>query len=148
MHRLVACVSNFRNQLLMMKVLLNIINAFMFSMIELLEKNSSKNIMMIHCQNILRSKKLWIWFRKNTFDSFAKNKWKCILRHTIFVNASKFLVINFMKSWVLCRYLKCYKKKFLWISLSTCRRANTKILYTMQLLRLLINVQKGLNIYE
>ena len=33
-----------------------------------------KKIIMIHCQNTLRLKRFWIWFRKNTFDSSARNR--------------------------------------------------------------------------
>ena len=31
----------------------------------------------------------------------------------MFVNALKFLVINFIKNWILCLCLKCYEKKFM-----------------------------------
>ena len=58
LHRLVVCVNDFKNKLLMTKILLNITNVFMFSMIQSLERNSLKNIIMIHCQNILKLKRL------------------------------------------------------------------------------------------
>ena len=58
LRRLVVCANDSRNELLMMKILLNITNIFMFRMMQLLKRNSLKNIMIIHCQNILRFKKL------------------------------------------------------------------------------------------
>ena len=126
LRRLAACANDFRNELLMTKNLLNVTNAFIFSMMQSLEKNSLKSIIIIHCQNILKLKRFWIWFRENTFDLHARNRWKRMFRHAMFINVSKFFVINFMKGWVLCLYLKCYEKKFLWILLSTCCQTNTK----------------------
>ena len=61
-----------------------------------------------------------------------------MFKHVISVNASKFLVINFIKSWILCLWLKCHEKIFLWISLSICRQASAKTLYTTQFSWLLI----------
>ena len=98
LRRLVACVNDFKNKLLMIKILLNVINIFIFSMMQLLKKNSIKSIIMIHCQNTLRFKKFCIQFKENTFNSSARNKWKCMFKHAIFINASKFLVINFIKN--------------------------------------------------
>ena len=90
-------------------------------------KNSLKSIMMIHCQNILGLKRLWIWFRENTFDSHARSRWKRMFKHAMFVNTSKFLVISFMKSWILYLCLKCYEKKISMnfiIGLSSSKREN------------------------
>ena len=57
LRRLVACANNSENKLLIMKISLNVINIFMFRMMQSLKKNSLKNIMMIHCQNTLKFKK-------------------------------------------------------------------------------------------
>ena len=103
---------------------------------------------MIHCQNTLELKRLWIWFRKNIFDSPARSRWERMFKHAMFVNLSKFLNINFIKNWVSCLCLKCLEKKFLWTSLSACRRANAKTLYTTQFSWLSIDAQKWLNIYQ
>ena len=58
LRRLVACANDLKNELLMTKISLNVTNAFMFQMMQSLKKNSLKNIMMIHCQNTLKLKKL------------------------------------------------------------------------------------------
>ena len=52
-----ACASDSKNELLIMKILLNVINVFMFRIMQSLKRNSLKSIMMIHCQNILKFKK-------------------------------------------------------------------------------------------
>ena len=96
----------------------------------------------------MRLKNFWIWFRENTFDPSAQSRWQFIFKRAMFVNASKFLVINFMKNWVLCLCLKCHEKKFLWTSLSTCRQASAKTSYMTQFSWLLINAQKWLNICQ
>ena len=57
LRRLVAYANNLKNELLMTKISLNITNIFIFRMMQSLKKNSLKNIMMIHYQNILRLKK-------------------------------------------------------------------------------------------
>ena len=57
LHCFAVCASNLRNELLMMKISLNVTNVFMFRIIQLLKKNLLKNIMMIYCQNILKLKK-------------------------------------------------------------------------------------------
>ena len=46
--RFVVCANNLKNKLLMTKILLNVTNVFMFQMMQLLEKNSLKSIMMIY----------------------------------------------------------------------------------------------------
>ena len=58
LRRLAACASDLKNKLLMTKISLNVINVFIFRMMQSLKRNLLKNIMMIHCQNILRFKKL------------------------------------------------------------------------------------------
>ena len=57
LYRLAACASNFKNELLMTKISLNVINIFMFSIMQSLERNSLKSIIMIHCQSILKFKR-------------------------------------------------------------------------------------------
>ena len=57
LRRFVVCASDLKNKLLMTRILLNIINAFMFRMMQSLKRNSLKNIMIIHCQNILKLKR-------------------------------------------------------------------------------------------
>ena len=123
-------------------------NVFMFSMMQSLKRNSLKSIIMIHCQSTLRFKRFWIWFKENIFDSFAQSRWRRMFKHAMFVNALKFLVINFIKSWVLCLCLKCYEKKFLWTSLSACRQASAKTSYMTQFSWLLIDAQKELNVCQ
>ena len=57
LRRLVACINNFKNKLLVIRILLNVMNVFMFSIMQSLNKNSLKSIMMIHYQNTLKFKK-------------------------------------------------------------------------------------------
>ena len=49
LHRFVICVNNSKNKLLMTKISLNVTNVFMFRMMQPLERNLLKNIMMIYC---------------------------------------------------------------------------------------------------
>ena len=56
LHRFVVCVTNFKNKLLMTKVLLNIRNLFIFLIIQLLKEIHLKKIIIIHCHNTLRLK--------------------------------------------------------------------------------------------
>ena len=56
--RLVVCASDLKNELLMTKISLNVTNVFMFRMMQSLKRKSLKNIMMIHCRDTLRLKKL------------------------------------------------------------------------------------------
>ena len=58
LRRLAACANDLRNELLMTKISLNVTNIFMFRMMQLLKRNSLKNIIMIHCQNTLGLKRL------------------------------------------------------------------------------------------
>ena len=60
LYRFAVCVNNLKNKLLMTKVLLNIMNIFIFQMMQSLKKDSLKNIMMIHYRSTLRLKKLQI----------------------------------------------------------------------------------------
>ena len=61
LHRLTVCVNDFKDKLLIMrilsKILLNVTNAFMFSMMQSLKKNLLKNIMIIYCQNTFKFKR-------------------------------------------------------------------------------------------
>ena len=58
LRRLAACANNLKNKLLITKISLNVTNVFIFRMMQSLERNSLRNIIMIHCQNILKLKKL------------------------------------------------------------------------------------------
>ena len=53
-------VNNLKNELLMNEILLNITNVFMFLAMQLLKRNSLKNIIMIYYQNILKLKRFCI----------------------------------------------------------------------------------------
>ena len=57
LRHLAVCANDFKNELFMMKISLNVTHVFIFSMMQSLERNSLKNIIMIHCQNILRFKR-------------------------------------------------------------------------------------------
>ena len=57
LRRLLACASDLKNELLITKILLNVINVFMFRIMQSLKRNSLKSIMIIHYQNILKFKR-------------------------------------------------------------------------------------------
>ena len=58
LRRLAVCTNDWKNELLMTRILLNVINIFMFWIMQSLKRNLLKNIMMTYCQNILNFKKL------------------------------------------------------------------------------------------
>ena len=55
--RLATYINESKNKLLMIKILLNVTNVFMFSMMQSLEKKLLKSIIMIYCQNTLKFKR-------------------------------------------------------------------------------------------
>ena len=57
LRRLAVYASDFRNKIFITKVLLNVTNVFMFSIMQSLKKNLLRSIIMIHCQETLRFKK-------------------------------------------------------------------------------------------
>ena len=58
LYRFVICVNNLRNKLLIIKILLNVTNIFMFRIMQSFKRKSLKNIMIIYCQITLKIKRL------------------------------------------------------------------------------------------
>ena len=75
LRRLAVCINNFKNELLIMRVSLNVKNVFIFSIMQLLRRNSLKNIIMIHYQNNLtEGSKNNEFDLKNIFNSSARSR--------------------------------------------------------------------------
>ena len=74
LRRLVVCAIDFKNELLIIKISLNVTNVFMFLLMQSLERNSLKSVIRIHYQNTLKFKKILLTRMRETDENVYLNK--------------------------------------------------------------------------